>query len=232
MEIVEQLIDYLGRLTEQYGALGIAVSMFAESAGVPFASTVVLLTSGSMIFSGKVSFWSVFMASTLGITLGSIFSYYIGFFSCWAGKFVKTSFFNGSGQHKKGVKSVHRSKTYRLWERYGSFSIFMAQLWGVTRTFISFPAGAMHMNMPVFIVYTTLGGAIFSLLAIVFSMALTGTMGLLFRYTRYLMDLSPWVWASVSGAVVLIIYMGWRKGWFPLFLRRIESMAQKFRNKR
>jgi membrane protein DedA with SNARE-associated domain len=67
----------------------------------------------------------------------------------------------------------------------------MAQLWGFSRTFISFPAGAMHMNIYLFVIYTFLGGSIFSLLAILASIALTRTM----RYTIMALRGSGWTFS-------------------------------------
>jgi membrane protein DedA with SNARE-associated domain len=220
------VIDFIGALVQQYGALGIAVAMFAESAGVPFASAVVVITSGGMIYSGKVTFWSVFIASTVGITLGSIFSYSIGFGSSLMGKAIKSRFARRNGQKYGGLElpsRVEQSKIYHFQKQYGSFSVFMGQFWGVTRTFISFPAGAMHMNMLLFIIYTALGGAIFSIFAIGFSLLLTGTMGLLVKYTRLLLGLPPWIWIMtlLSLGALAIIYrrLGWKISIAPLWKR-------------
>jgi membrane protein DedA with SNARE-associated domain len=212
LEVLEQISIYLGQLVQRYGSLGIAAAMFAESAGVPFASAVVILTSGTMIFSGKVSFWSIFLSSTGGITLGSIFSYMIGYFSSYMGRLIKKSFLQRQRKMPDKPHPYRRSRIYMLWERYGSFSIFMGQFWGVTRTFISFPAGAMHMNILLFIIYTSLGGAIFSLFAIGFSIILTGAAGLLLKYFRLFLSLPPWFWGVFILVLVGLIYLYRRLG--------------------
>ncbi len=228
LELLEQILQYLDQLILQYGSLGIALAMFAESAGVPFASSVVILTSGGLIFSGKVSFWSVLLSSTIGITLGSMLSYSIGFFGCNIGRFLRKNFFKKFVDREPNKKPIHRSKVYLLWERYGSFSVFMGQLWGVTRTFISFPAGAMHMNIMLFILYTALGGALFSLLAIGFSIFLTGALRLIVRYSSYLIGLSPWIWVSLFAVIAILIFLSWRRGWLSqLSMWRIKSKWTK-----
>jgi membrane protein DedA with SNARE-associated domain len=207
IEFIEYLNDLLELLITRYGVLGIAAAMFAESAGVPFASAVVLLTSGTMILRGSVSFWSIFLASTIGITFGSIFSYVLGLLGSMIGSAVRTSFFNNKSvppDYNSGTP--HRSKIAGLWEKYGNFSIFMAQLWGFTRTFISFPAGAMHMNFYLFVAYTFFGGAIFSLLAITLSIILTRTMGFTIMILRLLADLSPWLLTIPAAMVAAVIY--------------------------
>lgn len=84
-EWLAALIANLSKLIDQFGLAGIAAAMFAESAGVPFASAVVIATAGSLVLSGKFSVWSILLASTLGITAGSVCSYCIGLVSTkWA----------------------------------------------------------------------------------------------------------------------------------------------------
>ena len=213
VEPFESIIELFEMLIAKYGAMGIAAAMFAESAGVPFASAIVLLTSGTMILRGTVPFWSIFLASTVGITLGSIFSYIIGRLGSMVGSKVRANLFNDRYKNveteNKEIKSS--SRLMKLWERYGNFSIFMAQLWGFSRTFISYPAGAMHMNFYIFIVYTFLGGAIFSLAAIALSIALTGTMGLTIKALRFIADLSPWLLTIPAAAIFAVICLYMKK---------------------
>lgn len=212
LEPLEPLYDMLEMLIAKYGPMGIGAAMFAESAGVPFASAIVFITSGTLILRGSVSFWSIFIASTLGITLGSIFSYTLGLLGSMVGNVVRTGLFHRinpdrrASNHQENHQGNSRSKIKRLWDRYGNFSIFMAQLWGFSRTFISFPAGAMHMNLPIFVIYTTLGGALFSLGAIGLSIILTRTMSLTIALLKSLADLSPWLLAIPLGLAVLIVY--------------------------
>ncbi len=208
IEPFETIYEVFEMLVAKYGALGIAATMFAESAGVPFASAIVLLTAGTMILRGTVSFWAIFWASTIGITLGSMFSYLMGMVGSIVGRKVRFSYFNDQNDSLE-VTAVHgKSKLKRLIERYGNYSIFMAQLWGFSRTFISFPAGAMHMNFYLFVVYTFLGGMLFSLIAIGSSIVLTHTMGLMLRLLKVMAGFSPWLLLIPAFVIiVLILYL-------------------------
>jgi len=212
IEPFETIYDLFELMIARYGAMGIATAMFAESAGVPFASAIVLLTAGSMILRGSVSFWSIFWASTIGITLGSIVSYLIGMGGRFVGSIVRVSYFNTSQQDDLPSQNHRKSKLHLFWKRYGNFSIFMAQLWGFSRTFISFPAGAMRMNFFIFVVYTFLGGMLFSLLAIGSSLVLTHTMGLTLRLLKSMLSLSPWLLLLPTRLIgTAIIYLLLRK---------------------
>lgn len=234
LEPLEKIYEILELLIARYGALGIAAAMFAESAGLPFSSTIVVLTSGSMILSGKLSFWEILIASTIGITAGSIFSYLLGLLGSMLGKAVKSRLFFQQNIYSDNVSNKPGSRTMNLLHRYGNFSIFMAQLWGFSRTFISYPAGAMHMNIFLFVVYTFFGGALFSTLAISFSILLTGTMGLTLKTLKTLAGYSPWILVALLLIVVLLVWLYRRKkisGSLPDFTNFGRYLKNKvFRN--
>ncbi|NLA04414.1 MAG: DedA family protein [Firmicutes bacterium] len=217
MELPEFLIflqDFCGDLVSKYGAWGVAGAMLLESTGVPFVSTAVLLTAGPMILSGRAGFWVLLSASTAGIIAGSAISYLIGYLGGGVGRAVG-HFFNRNSSKNTGAAPASSSRVQQFMEKYGTYSIFVGQLWGVTRTFISFPAGAMQMNLPLFILFTALGGAAFSLWVIVWSLVLTSTAGLLFRLLRVLGGLPPWTWPLPVLAVAVLIYLYRRAGWKP-----------------
>lgn len=216
MELPEFLVtiqEFCGGLIQKYGAWGVAAAMLIESAGVPFASTVVLITAGGMILSGRADFWSLLFASTAGIILGSMISYMVGFLGGSLGRIVGNQVRSRSAADAPAGSPSRLKKIYAFIEKYGTYSIFAGQLWGVTRTFISFPAGAMHMNIFVFIASTALGGAFFSLWVIGWSVFFTSAAGLLFRLLRILTSLSPWIWPALLLCAAALIYLYRRKGW-------------------
>lgn len=231
IEPLEPVFDLLETLISRYGITGIAAAMFAESAGVPFASIIVLLTAGTMILRGSFSFWSLLLASTLGITLGSIFSYLLGLLGSMAGTAVKSGIFHRRPNYKKVTSAAKKSRFIRLWEKYGNFSIFMAQLWGFSRTFGSIPAGAMHVNFFIFIIYTFLGGALFSFAYIAASIALIGTMSATLGIMRTVLNISPWLFIVVILAIAAAIYtiiIKKRAGRLPDFKKSFYKLLQKF----
>ena len=204
MEVIDvfyYIAEIFDELVLRYGAFGICLAMFAESAGIPFASALVILTAGQMIASGKISVIGAVMFSIIGITLGSLFSYLLGFLGRKIGRAI-----NISVLHKKVNRVPYQqTKLKHLFERYGNFSIFVAQLIGTTRTFISFPAGAMQMNIFLFLIYTALGGTLFSIAAIGFSIVLNRTLSLIYRLAREILALPVWVWFLVLSVLFLLL---------------------------
>lgn len=46
-------------------------------------------------------------------------------------------------------------------ERYGDKAVLFGQLFGPARTWISYPAGALGMDVKIFALYTAIGGAVY-----------------------------------------------------------------------
>ncbi len=219
IETLEPVFDILEMLIARYGPFGIAAAMFAESAGLPFVSVIVLITAGTMILRGSVSFWTLLLASTIGITLGSIFSYVVGLLGSMAGTAFRSGILHRHHHYNDDAEQPREgSKIMSMIGKYGNFSIFMAQLWGFTRTFGSFPAGAMHMNFFFFVGYTFLGGALFSFIYIGSSIVLTGTMSAAINIFIAALDISPWLFILALAVLLLVIYflvIRVKKGSFP-----------------
>jgi len=202
-DIFIQLAEVLDGIVLKYGALGISLAMFAESAGIPFASALVILTAGKMIATGKISFPVAVIASSIGITAGSFLSYLIGAAGQKLGTAINTSLFS------KKIKKVpfQKSRFEKFYNRYGKYSIFMGQLFGTTRTFISFPAGIMHMNVFLFLLYTALGGFVFSIAAVGSSMLLNQIIKLLVFIVRKLLHLPAWFWLVLLAVFVSLFVL-------------------------
>ncbi len=159
-EFILPIAETFNYLTIKYGLLGIALSMTAENVGVPFASSVVVLTAGQLIMAGEVSWALVIILSTAGIVAGSVISYLIGYFG-------------------KNLIKRKMNKFNEFFSRYGKYSIFLAQLYGASRTFISLPAGLARMKFLQFTIYTALGGLVFSAGLVLFSYIVYQAVGFL-----------------------------------------------------
>ncbi|NLP36682.1 MAG: hypothetical protein GX357_03420 [Firmicutes bacterium] len=161
MGFIQQIIT----LTQNYGVWGLGIGMFLESLGIPFASALLTLTAGTLIASGKATYWEILLITTGGLVLGSIASYCIGYWGGALGRYLHLPIF---------ARSQSRMQLLEKLQAWGELSIIFAQLFGATRTWASIPAGAMRMKLQKFILYTFIGGSIYCALAIAFSIFLTG----------------------------------------------------------
>lgn len=151
-------INWLNDLTilfisigENHKYLNFFIGMFLESAGIPFASMPAFASTSYLLSEGKFNFWSAVLVGGLGNALGSTVAYFAGFYF-------------GNVIRKKRKNHKLTAKEDRLQEyikKYGTKTIFFAQLFGFTRVFISLPAGLLKMDFKKFILATFLGGMIF-----------------------------------------------------------------------
>jgi len=159
---------------------------------------VLELTAGPMIIAGKTTFPEAVIFATIGLTLGSIVSYYAGYYGIDIGH--KLLGRKRQGQHRGGKAVV-------FIKRYGDVGILFAQLFGPARTWISMPAGALKMDIRKFILFTAIGGSIYCSIQIGISWALAG----LFRsfYLKLLARLeSPLGAGLIVGFAVLSLVAG------------------------
>jgi membrane protein DedA with SNARE-associated domain len=138
------------------GYWGIAIGMAVESANIPLPSEVILPFGGYLVYTGRLEFFQAAMAGTIGGTLGSALSYYLGLrggrpFLVKYGRYF-------------GFSMNHLAVADRWFDRYGEATVFFTRLMPIVRTFISLPAGISGMNFKKFLVYTFLGSLPWSLL--------------------------------------------------------------------
>jgi membrane protein DedA with SNARE-associated domain len=138
------------------GYWGIGIGMAIESANIPLPSEVILPFGGYLVSTGRLDFFGVVMAGTVGGTVGSALSYYIGL---RGGRPLLVKY----GRYI-GFSLKHLATADRWFEQYGEATVFFTRLMPVIRTFISLPAGIAEMNFTRFLVYTFLGSLPWSFL--------------------------------------------------------------------
>lgn len=202
-------------LIQRYGVIGLWFSTFLESIGIPFTSTVVVFTSGTMISNGQLSVWQAIALSTFGLLAGSMVSYTLGYYGARMGKSVFESIIyrkSSRQEPSKGYRwTADNPRVRRFLKRYGNISILLAQLFGVTRAIISYPAGALGVNFFSFLIYTAIGGLIFSTIAVLGSVFIT-------RLVIYLL-FSPYFWLLI----VLAAAGAWALYYFRKKLRHFTG---------
>jgi membrane protein DedA with SNARE-associated domain len=133
-----------------WGYAGIFSLMLLESSSLPIPSEIVLPFAGYLISQGHLNLWITILIATLAGVTGSLIDYYIGLKGI-----------NLLAQRKilgRLPFSEARLETAERWfKRYGVLAVFLSRLVPGFRTLVSFPAGAMKMLLPKFILYTTAG---------------------------------------------------------------------------
>jgi membrane protein DedA with SNARE-associated domain len=142
-----------------WGYIGVFVLMFLESTSLPIPSEVILPFSGYLVSKGQLNIWLTILISTVAGTSGSLVDYFIGMkgMDFLAQRKVLNNLF---------FDKVRLETAQNLFEKYGGAAVFLSRLIPGFRTLVSFPAGAVRMQLTKFIVYTTAGCLIWSTLLI------------------------------------------------------------------
>jgi len=137
---------------DQWGYLGVLLLMAMESSIFPVPSEIVIPPAAFYIANGRMSFWGIVLAGTVGSYLGSAITYWI---SRWLGRAVVVRwgkyFFISEKKLIMAEQWMHR---------YEAGGIFFARLLPVVRHLISIPAGIVRMDFKIFSLMTVVGSFI------------------------------------------------------------------------
>jgi membrane protein DedA with SNARE-associated domain len=216
LAFIDQIvIPFLNSLYGAVGYLGVTLAMAIESAMVPLPSELILPYAGFLVSDvsqveplthGAWNFWIVVVVATVGNTLGSLISYAIG---AYGGR----PFLERFGRYLL-IRPHEIELAERFFARRGNVTVFVGRLLPIVRTFISFPAGVARMPLGPFILYSTAGAFLWSIL-LVWAGTLLGSHWVDIRHALQPFDLL--IAVAVVAAVVLFVWLrlgrpGWRRG--------------------
>ena len=151
--MIDSLLLWLSETMEHIitvlGPWGVSLLMAIESCNIPLPSEAVLPFAGILVNKGVMNFHIAAIFGAIGCVLGSIPSYYLGYFGGRPfvekyGKYFLVS--------QKDLEDADK------WvEKYGDWAFFICRMLPVIRTFISFPAGILRARKRVFFTLTFLG---------------------------------------------------------------------------
>jgi membrane protein DedA with SNARE-associated domain len=209
LAFIDQIvIPFLEWLYGLLGYLGVMVAMAIESAMIPLPSELILPFAGFLVSDptqiepltkSPWDFWIVVVVATVGNTVGSVIGYYIG---AKGGR----PFLERYGRYLL-IRPHEIELADHFFQRYGAATAFFSRLMPIVRTFISFPAGVAHMPLGKFILYSTAGAFIWSMLLV--------QLGVLFgeRWEQIRKVLEPFdLVVAVVLAAAIALFIWWRLG--------------------
>lgn len=192
--LITWIVETVGRL----GYTGIVVLMFLESSFFPFPSEVIIPPAGYLAARGEMSFTLVVIFGVTGSLLGALFNY-------WISLALGRPFLQRYGKYLL-ISEKTLARVDRFFDDHGHISTLVGRLLPGIRQYISLPAGMARMNLPLFVLFTSLGAGIWVLVL--------ATVGYLVGYNQELLKLylHKTVWAMVGLSVMLTTgYLAWRK---------------------
>ena len=199
ISIVETLSHFVITAIERLGYAGVFVGMTLESVGFPAPSEIIMPFAGYVVWEGRLTLLGVTLAGTLGCLAGSLIAYGIG---AYGGRPLLERY----GKYVL-IRASELDRAEQWFAKHGEAAVFISRLLPVVRTYISYPAGIVRMDVKRFSVYAVLGSLPFC-----FALAYVGValgphwedIRGLFRYVDI---------AVVVGLVVLIGYLIYRREW-------------------
>ena len=157
--ILAPIINWIEQVITNMGPWGIALLMAIESCNIPLPSEAILPFAGYLVSKGVFSIHTAAFYGAIGCVIGSIPSYYLGYFG--GRKFVEK-------YGKYFLVSNHDLEVADKWvDKYGDWSFFICRMLPVVRTFISLPAGILKARKRTFFLLTFLGSLIWSYLLVI-----------------------------------------------------------------
>lgn len=157
-QLLEQVGEFIHAIILQLGYPGIAVIMLVENLFPPIPSEMVMPFAGFLAGRGELSFVGIWLAGILGSVVGAVVLYYVGM---WASNLVVRRFLRRYGKWV-GISEADYDRALQFFERYGDAVVFFGRFIPLVRSLISIPAGAHRMPLARFILFTTLGSAVWS----------------------------------------------------------------------
>ena len=162
-ELITQLPELIGQAVEAnqwmgYGA--IFAAMFLENLFPPIPSELIMPLGGFYVQQGQLQFLPVVLAGLLGTLLGALPWYGIGRvinekrLEAWLSRHGRWI----------GISPAELARSRRWFNRYGTALVFWGRLVPGIRTLISVPAGIELMPFGPFLIWTTAGSLIWTLL--------------------------------------------------------------------
>ena len=192
------MADWVIRLIEKSGYLGVGFLMFLETVFPPIPSEVIMPIAGITAARGSLTLWGVIASGTAGAMFGNFFWYLVA-------RVIGIDRFRPFIQRHGRWLTLDWydvEKAERLFGRFGSFIVFFGRMLPTIRSVVSIPAGLLKMRLRSFLVWSTIGTAGWSS-----ALAIAG-----FALGRRFGEIEKILGPLSSGIIVLLIaFYVWRQ---------------------
>jgi membrane protein DedA with SNARE-associated domain len=150
------MTEWITNTMSAMGYLGIALLMFLENLFPPIPSELIMPLAGFTVYQGKMAFFPAVLAGVAGTVIGALPWYYIG----WLVDEAKIEALADKYGKWISVSAADIQKANAWFTRHGRKAVLLCRLVPGVRTLISLPAGMNHMPLLPFLLYSTVGTAL------------------------------------------------------------------------
>ncbi|MFD0904744.1 DedA family protein [Actinomadura sediminis] len=180
---------------EQLGAPGAGIAIALENLFPPLPSEIILPLAGFTASQGKMNLIAALIWTTVGSVVGALALYGIG-------AVIGRDRIRRLVARLPLVKIEDLDRTEAWFAKHGAKAVFFGRMIPIFRSLISIPAGVERMPLSKFLLYTTLGSAIWNT---IFVMAGYGLGDQWHKVEEYVGIYSKGVLAVVAVAVVAFL---------------------------
>lgn len=190
---------------EMLGAPGVGLAIFLETVFPPIPSELVLPLAGFTSTQGDLNAVAAFLWATAGSVIGALVLY-------WLGAAVGARRLRAIAEKMPLTEGEDVDKAIRWFDKFGSFSVFTGRLIPGVRSLISIPAGVDRMPIGKFLLWTTLGSALWNALLIWLGVTLGANWH---QVTDFIDQYSSIIYLVliliIVGAVVFLVRRSWKR---------------------
>ena len=193
----------------------VALFMAIESSFIPFPSEAVVPPAAwKAATSGDMNIVLVVIFATLGALIGALINYYI---AVWLGRPIIYKFANSRIGHMCLIDEAKVQKAEAYFAKHGVVSTLIGRLVPVVRQLISLPAGLARMGIGRFVLYTSIGAAIWNIILATLGYYMSTIPGMqteaaVMEQVKEYSGIIGWVFIGVALFVVgVIVYKGLKK---------------------
>lgn len=140
--------DFILNVMESLGYIGICFLIALENIFPPIPSEVILTFGGFLTTYSNLGPLGVIISATIGSLIGAIVLYYLGYFF--------------GDKLEKLFKMDDIKKANNWFKEKGCKAVLYCRFVPIVRSLVSIPAGINKMNMPIFLLYTSIGTIIWN----------------------------------------------------------------------
>jgi len=176
-----------------WGYFGIFLLMVLENVIPPVPSELIMSLGGIAAGQGRMDFLLLVLAGTLGCAVGNLFWWEVGrrygyqrlepLVRRW-GRWLTIDW-----------EDVEKLRSF--FDRWGGITVFLFRFMPIGRTVISIPAGLLHMPFWRFLIYTTLGSAVWNAILV----------GVGYWLGTNFETIDHWIAPVVTGSIVLLVVL-------------------------
>ncbi|HUG45630.1 MAG TPA: DedA family protein [Sphingomicrobium sp.] len=145
--------NWVVRLIEQSGYLGVGFLMFLETVFPPIPSEIIMPVAGVAAARGDLNLWLVILAGTTGAMLGNIFWYLAA--RVLGIERLKPIIHRHGKWLTVNWKEVQRAHDWM--DRHGIAFVLLGRMVPTIRSLVSIPAGLLKMRFRDFLIASTIG---------------------------------------------------------------------------